>query len=440
MIGKNTIYDYIIIGGGPAGSTMATLLSRKDYDVLLLEKEKFPRYHVGESMLTESFSFFEDLGVLSEMKKRFVRKPGVVFSNHNGQSYSSWPFSEVIKDDSHLSFHVRRAEFDQLLLDNSRKHNAEVWEEARVLGVELIDQNQVFVNGTHRTEGEFQVKGKFLIDATGQDSLLARKFNSKKYFNKIKQRVALNAYWQNVHWEDDLKRGDLKIVALDIKGGAWMWMIPLDNDILSIGVVVDSEYYNEKRKMVRAEQGKDWAIKLYKEIVFSSAISNVVLSKAHISKEVSIYSDYSYRNTSKFGLNYATIGDASAFIDPIFSSGVYLALKSAYLLAEAIILEDPILRTKTMQSIYEKIDGAYNVVEEMVLNYYDSESLKVDQMKDVINSNYEKQRTALQIFHLLISGKFFDHPKKYLRTVKMLRDPKNLNKYENFIESKRGSL
>lgn len=118
---NEAIYDFIIIGGGPTGSTAAYYLCERGYKVLVLEKEYFPRQHVGESLLPFCYPLFEELGVLEEMKKRFVRKPGARFSNHDGTKSSTWCFRNILTDDSYLSFHVVRADFDKMLLDNCEK-------------------------------------------------------------------------------------------------------------------------------------------------------------------------------------------------------------------------------------------------------------------------------------------------------------------------------
>jgi hypothetical protein len=139
------IKDFIVIGGGPAGSTVATLLARKGHSVSLYEREKFPREHVGESLLPFCYGLFEDLGVLDEMKKRYVRKPGVQFISPSGESRTTYCFGHVIKDDSHLSFHVIRADFDDLLLRNSEKNGVKVYEETRdeMIGMLTLNQNRL---------------------------------------------------------------------------------------------------------------------------------------------------------------------------------------------------------------------------------------------------------------------------------------------------------
>ena len=431
---KQQIYDFIIIGGGPAGATISTLLSRKGYKVIVLEKEYFPRRHVGESMLSSSYFIFEDLGVLEEMKKRFVRKPGVVFSNSSGEDFTNWCFSHVISDDSWLAFHVRRDEFDKMLLDNSRKQGTEVWEGAMVTNVDTeTDTTQVKVIGSKGKESEFELTGNFLIDASGQNSFLANKFKSKVPYTNLGDRVALYGHWMDIKLDKSLEEGNLKIVNLDIMNSGWMWMVPIDDNKLSIGTVIDATYFKNKRKELKTKFGNDWYTELYKEVIRSSSLAQEVIDGAQMSNTVNISSDYSYKNTNKFGSNYATIGDSSAFIDPIFASGVYLAMNGAYLLAEALDTHLKENAPKAIEEVYKVIDGAYEVIEQLIVNYYSKKAIKFNNMDKYFDLNFEKHRTAIQIFNLLISGKFFDAPNKFIKTINLLRDEKMLVKYKNLI-------
>ncbi|MEM1320979.1 MAG: NAD(P)/FAD-dependent oxidoreductase [Bacteroidota bacterium] len=427
-------YDLIVIGGGPAGSTMATLMSRRGYQVLVLEKEQFPRPHVGESMLSKSYYLFEDLGVLEEMTKRYARKPGIVFSNTDGSHLTEWDFSKIIENDSSLSFNVNRADFDQLLLENSRTAGAEVWEKAQVTAVDLAyTEDQVLVSGFREGTVSFEVKGKFLIDASGQGSFMGTRLKSKQPLAKESNRLAISSHWVEVDYDTELAKGNLKIVHLDIEGGGWMWMIPVEENKIGIGTVMSSWYFRKRR---RAAQG-DWIEDFYRELVFSSSVAQKVLAKAERSAPVSLSSDYSYRNTQKYGPRFATVGDASAFIDPIFSSGVYIALKSSYLVAEALDEQFRNGRQDLLPKVYERIDGALEVVEQLVNNYYHPDAIRINEMEELRQSTYEQQRTAMQTFYLLLSGEFFDVPKRYLDTIYLLRDKKKLAQYERFIKGKK---
>jgi len=430
---ENKLYDFVVIGGGPAGATISTLLSRKGYEVIVLEKEHFPREHVGESMLAPTYFLFEDLGVLEEMKKRYIRKPGVVFSNASGTDTTNWCFKKVIDDDSWLAFHVERSTFDKLLLDNSQKSGSTVWEGAMVSSVDLdSNPNQVLVKGT-RDSSDFVIEGKFLLDASGQQSFLANKLKSKVKNSHLGDRVAIYGHWMDIELDEALQEGNLKIVQLELENGGWMWIIPIGDNKISVGAVIDAEYSKSRRKSLQAEHGRDWYEEVYKEVIQSSSFVSNAMKNAKLINKITITSDYSYKNTNKFGVNYATVGDASSFVDPIFSSGVYLAVKSAYLLADALDEKMKSGQLDPIQKVYNGIEGAYQVVEQLIYNYYSKDAIKFNNMDKYFDVNFEKNRVALQIFHLLISGQFFDAPKKYLDTINLLRDERMLAKYKNLI-------
>ena len=206
------LYDVIIIGGGPSGSTSATLLAQKGLKVLLLEKELFPREHVGESLIPLSYELLEKQGLIDEMKKISTRKPGVSFEDKDGINRSLWCFKSVIKDDSYLSFHMIRSAFDKLLLDNSKKKGATVLEQYTVKNVILDRQdNLVEVHATN-SEGQLETfESKFIIDASGQSTFLGRKLGVKKSYADL-DRVATWSHWTNNHYDDTLKEGVIKIV------------------------------------------------------------------------------------------------------------------------------------------------------------------------------------------------------------------------------------
>lgn len=424
------IYDFIIVGGGPAGSTMATLLSRKGYQVLVLEKEQFPRPHVGESLLSQNYSLFEDLGVLEEMKRRFIRKPGVEFSDNTGKRSTEWPFQNVIKDESYLSFHVRRDEFDELLLENSRANGAKVIYGIRVTGVDLKSKPCIKVRG--HSNGDQQFLARFLIDASGQQNFLNKLQDSKINMTGMRPKVAMHAHWSHLTVDESIAKGNLKIVRMDIPYGGWIWMIPLDKDLLSVGAVVDKEHYNSCRRD-NAGANADWINLLYHKFIQATSAVFSILSNSKVVSKITINADYSHNSTVKFGDGFAKVGDAAAFVDPIFSSGVYIAMKSAFVLVDAI--ESAMLTgdDSMLKKAYDRIDEAYKVVKELVANFYDPKAIKIDKMGGIELSIYEQQKRAFEIFHLIITGKFFDLPKKYLDTIYLLRDEKKFRQFESYV-------
>ena len=175
MDGTLDKYDIIIIGGGPAGSSSAIRLSKLGYTVLVIEKEEFPREHIGESLVPFCYGLFEELGIVQTLEKTAVRKPGVRFINKDGSLSTTYCFKNILHGPEQLSFHVLRSRFDKQLLDQAREHNAHVWEATRVTKVDFLEDQYVAVSGTKKTGEKFRLTAKFVIDATGQDSFLANK-------------------------------------------------------------------------------------------------------------------------------------------------------------------------------------------------------------------------------------------------------------------------
>lgn len=426
-------YDFIVIGGGPAGSSVATLLAKMNYNIILFEKEKFPRRHVGESMLTSSYSLFEKLGVLEEMKERFIRKPGAIFSNSTGTKQANWCFYNVIKNESALAFQVDRAAFDNMLINNSRRSGVVVQEKIKVLDVDLSSPDSVKVFIEDESKESVEINGKFLIDASGQNALLANFFKSKIPYTTIGNRIASYAHWENVSLDQDLKEGNIKIVNLDTENG-WMWLIPVSSNKLSIGVVVDATYYHACRKRKQPKEGKMWYQSMYKEVIEQTKATSNIIKQAKRVDKVVVISNFSYKNYNKFGANYATVGDAAGFIDPIFSSGVFIALKSADLLAGALNEKFMHKKQTALAEMYQKLDRAYQIIEQLIINFYDKDAIQFENAQQFLDPSFEKNRTALEIYHLLIAGKFFETHNRFEKTLSLLRDEKMRDKYKTFIK------
>lgn len=428
-------FDVIIIGGGPAGSTAATFLARKGYQVLVLEKEKFPREHVGESLLPFCHHVLKDLGVLPEMERRFSRKPGVTFADHEGKSASHWCFRHEIKDESYLSFHVQRAEFDDLLLRNSEENGAMVREEMKVTYVNLENPQRAVVQAESNAGEQHTYEAKMVIDASGQQTLLARQMGTRKPFTSIQPRAAYSKHWRHAQLTPDLQAGHIKIIHLGGKEKAgWIWMIPLAEDRLSVGVAINMEYANQQRRLL-ASQTEDWQEELYLQELMNAPAARAIIEKASPWGKVNANGDFSYYASTKWGSNFAIIGDASAFLDPIFSSGIYLAIKGAQLVCEGV---DQML-TKQDSSImvksYEDIAGAYQLVEKLVATYYDPSYIRWDLTGQVDLPMYEQTESAFSLVHLVLAGDFFSNYKRYLEALEMFKNPNRLQQFQHLAHS-----
>lgn len=426
--------DVLIIGGGPAGSTAATYLAQKGYQVTVVEKEKFPREHVGESLLPFCYSIFQELGVLAEMERRFVRKPGVRFLDVDGRSQTTWCFAHVLKDASNLSFHVIRAEFDQMLLQNSAKHGVTVHEETQVKAVNLAGpEGSVLVQAIDAQGQTKQYQARFVLDASGRDTFLATRMGVKTPHKEL-GRAALSTHWLNAKFEGGIEEGLLQIVYLGGEKKGWLWVIPLAKARLGIGVVLEYSYLRRRKDELQAAGVEKWQEKLYLEEVMSSPFVSSLLPDAYIAQPLMANSDYSYFVERKYGPNFAMIGDAGTFIDPIFSSGIYLAMNSARLVANALHEQwaTPHLERR-LTDTYQQINGAYAVVDRAVQLFYNPETINFAQVDSAANLIHQQHADAVAIGHYVIAGDFFEQYAKYNTFFDVLQQPKMVERYRNLV-------
>ena len=428
------LYDVIIIGGGPSGSTSATLLAQKGLSVLLLEKESFPREHVGESLIPISYDLLNRQGLIEGMRKISTRKPGVSFEANDGINRSLWCFKSVIKDESYLAFHVIRSAFDKLLLDNSKDKGAEVREQYMVKNVNLDRADKIVeVLATNAEGKEEKFESKFIIDASGQSTFLGRKLGVKKSYTDL-DRVATWSHWTNNEYDNSLNEGVIKIIYLGGEKKGWLWVIPVSKDHLSIGVVVNNDHVKEKKK--KFKDSEDWKKDFYLEELAESYLYKTVLKNAKMEHKVAMAGDYSYYCEKKYGDNYALVGDAGAFLDPIFSSGIYVGMHSAELVADALYEK---LRSengvKEMMKAYTKIDGAVKLLEKFIRLFYTPEALNFSTIGTPEGLlMFKKYEGAYAIFHYLLAGDFFNNYEKYSEFIDVIRDERALAKFENLID------
>lgn len=431
--------DVLVIGGGPAGSTTASFLARRGYDVTVLERAKFPREHVGESMLPFCYWIFEELGVLEEMAERFVRKPGVRFLDTDGTTATTWCFRHKIFDPSALSFQVLRADFDDFLLHHSRKEGATVHEETKVDEVVLSDEpdGRSTVRATG-PDGRREFSARFVVDASGRDTFIANRMK-KKVAHKELERTALScSNWSGARYEGGLDEGMIQIVYLGGEQQGWIWVIPLSTDRLSVGVVMNTAYFRRQRSELKAKGVDDWQLALYLQELEASPFTRHILEGAQRERGLLYNGDYSYFVTQKWGTNWALVGDASAFIDPIFSSGVYMAMQSARLLVDAVdtrLSEGVDAGAKAMETTYDRIVGAYGLVDKLIRLFYTPEALNFAQLGSAEGafSEHQHYENAIATYHYLIAGDFFEQHSRYAGFVDTLKDPKLFRRYKKYV-------
>jgi flavin-dependent dehydrogenase len=316
------------MGGGPAGSSVAGILAREGRKVILFEKAIFPRHHIGESLMTDTYWTFRRLGVLEKLKESpFVRKYSVQFANSAGKESRPFYFFEAVHHESAVTWQITRAQFDHLLIDHAAEQGVTVHQGVLVKQVLFEGDQAVGVEVEMQDGTREQYFAKVVVDATGQTAMLSNKFRWRMRDPKLKKAV-LYSYYKGAHREPDLNGGATLVLRTEPGSGGWFWYIPLENDITSVGIVADPDYLVKGR-------GQDLAKILQEEIDKCEPVRKRVAEGERVDKIYSIL-DYSYRSKHNSGNGFIIIGDAYGFLDPIYSSGVLLALKMAELAADAI--------------------------------------------------------------------------------------------------------
>src|SRR4030095_4926685 len=325
---NNNNYDVIVMGGGPAGSSIASILSREGRRVVLFEKEQFPRHHIGESLMTDTYWTFQRMGFLEKLKASpFVVRYSVQFANSTGRESRPFYFFEANHHESAVTWQVTRAVFDQMLIEHAEEQGATVYQQTTIKQV-LFDGERACGVEAQMPDGSVQrFEAKVVVDATGQSAILSNKFRWRVRDPELKKAV-LYSYFKGAHREPDLNGGATLVLRTPPGSGGWFWYIPLENDITSVGIVADPDYLMKDR-------GKDLAKIFDEEIEKCESCRRRVAGAERVDKIYSIV-DYSYRSKRCAGDGFILIGDAYGFLDPIYSSGVLLALKMAELAADAI--------------------------------------------------------------------------------------------------------
>ena len=361
-------FDAIVIGGGPAGSTCASILAREGCKVILFEKEEFPRHHIGESLMTDTYWTFQRMGFLEKLRSSaFTQKYSVQFANVAGKESHPFYFFEAVHNESAVTWQVTRAVFDKMLIEHAADQGAVVHQGVAVKQV-LFEKD----GGGDRAVGvEVRMKdgssqtyyAKVIVDATGQSAILSNKFRWRVRDPKLKKAV-LYSYYKGAHREQDLNGGATLVLRTPKGSGGWFWYIPLEDDITSVGIVADPDYLLKGR-------GQDLA-KIYdEEIQKTEACRRRVAPGERVDKIYSIL-DYSYRSKKNAGNGFIIIGDAYGFLDPIYSSGVLLALKMAELAADAIhdAFRHDDFSAERLGQFQEKLDRGIESMRKLVYAFY----------------------------------------------------------------------
>ncbi|MBO3747334.1 FAD-dependent oxidoreductase [Streptosporangiaceae bacterium NEAU-GS5] len=318
-------YDVVVVGGGPAGSTTAALLAKRGRQVLVLERERFPRYHIGESMITGVIPVMEQLGLIDELEARFQRKYGVTLVW--GSDPDPWRVSFGQAGRYDHSWHVVRSEFDQLLLDNARRLGVEVEEEAQV--VDLITAADGTVEGVVYRRGghKHRVTAQFVVDASGQSRAVSRKLTEVAWQENLRN-VAIWSYFSPFEPLSNGRQGDILVES--VKGGGWLWGIPVAADKLSLGHVLPVDLLAAKTAGGRTQE------QVFEDALASSEVAAKMIVGAERVDVVRTTRDWSHICDRFYGPGWLSVGDAAGFIDPLFSQGVWLGTSGAWMAARTL--------------------------------------------------------------------------------------------------------
>lgn len=317
-----TDYDVAVIGGGPAGATAAALLAKAGCSVILAERTRFPRFHIGESLLPHSLPILDQIGALDAVTAIGVPKLGADFTDIDGASHSI-RFADALRPGPGQAFQVKRAAFDTVLLEAARKQGVTVLSETTVRQVELDRPDKVRLEIEPDGGDRRWIEVSQVVDASGRDSLIARKLAIRSP-NKHHQSAAVFSHFHAVPRHEGGRGGNVSIYWFD---HGWIWFIPLPDGQMSVGAVCATDYF--KSRSVPLEQ-------FLMDTLARSAEAGARMAGAERVEPVRVASNYSYGASELCGPNHVLIGDAFAFIDPVFSSGVHLALNGAAMAADLV--------------------------------------------------------------------------------------------------------
>ncbi|MCP4192518.1 MAG: NAD(P)/FAD-dependent oxidoreductase [Planctomycetaceae bacterium] len=364
MVTKSDPYDVAVIGGGPAGTTIATLLQQQGHRCVVMEGASFPRYHIGESLIPHTYGTLHRLGLLPKLQSSsFPVKHSVRFVPPSGKRTEPFYFSEVVDGDRAQTWQVDRADFDMICMDNAMECGVEVRTPCRVRKV-LFDGEQATGLRVEENGGSTQdLEARVVVDASGRSTVIGKQLRLKTDVPGI-DKSSIWTYYQGGHRGEGIDAGETTIFMLPDRG--WFWYIPQPNDQVSVGLVAEPDYL--------FREGKEYDTAWTREVSACQPLSEWLANAEQVS-DIRGYRKLAYINRKVVGNGWVMVGDSAGFLDPVYSSGLFLALSSSEMAADclhdALVANDasPVMLGKFVSPLWEGVE----VIHRLIRAFYDSE-------------------------------------------------------------------
>jgi flavin-dependent dehydrogenase len=388
----------LVIGGGPAGSTTATLLAREGFDVTLVEREVFPRYHIGESLLPSCLEILDLTGAREKIEAHgFQRKGG---------GYFSWGSDSWVLDFAPLrypySFQVVRAEFDQLLLEHAKSQGVKVFEGTEIRNLSFDGDRPCSAIWSRGTEGSDtgEISFDYLVDASGRAGVMAMHYQKDRHYHNAFQNIAIWGYWTGAGRMSFAPDGAIANGAVP---DGWLWGIPLHDDTMSVGLVLHRTTFKEKRQQGRSLE------QIYFEAIESCPLIADLVKQGKLVTNIKTEQDYSYIARKLTGPGYFLVGDAACFIDPLLSTGVHLATHSAMLCAASIAstLRGEVSEQQAMAFFDQSYRQTYLRLMAIVsgmYQQYDGKETYFWQAQQLTHHDYDDSSAMMEAWLYVVSG------------------------------------